>query len=177
MLRERTPTEELVRGVVLVLFGVIVLTVPSGFLTLVLRILGVVALIDGALAFVGLFRERASGQSQWALAVEGIAGVGGGLLTLWWPSLTAFVLLTILGVWAFVTGGAQLFEALGEEGTRTRKALGVLRGVIGVLFGLLLLSHPIATGVTMIIVVGCYGIVMGVAQIGSAMATRRLVRH
>src|SRR5262249_45101345 len=121
MVRERTPSEELVRGVVLVLFGVIVLTVPAGFMTLVLKILGMVALIDGALAFVGMFRQRAHGQSLWALAVEGIAGVGGGLLTLWWPALTAFVLLTILGVWAFVTGGAEFFSALGEETTRGRK--------------------------------------------------------
>jgi uncharacterized membrane protein HdeD (DUF308 family) len=177
MVREGTPSEELVRGIVMVLFGVLVLTVPAGFMTLVLRILGVVALIDGALAFVGLFRERASGQSQWALAVEGIAGVGAGLLTLWWPSLTAFVLLTILGVWAFVTGGAEFFSALGEEASRGRKVLGVLRGLLGVAFGVLLMSHPVTTGATIVIVVGCYGIVMGVAQIGAALARRRLPAH
>jgi uncharacterized membrane protein HdeD (DUF308 family) len=178
MLTERTRSEELVRGVVLVLFGVIVLTVPAGFFTLVLRMLGVVAIIDGALAFVELFRERASGQSHWALVVQGIAGVGGGLITLWWPSLTAFVLLTVLGVWAFVTGGTQFFEALGaEEASTGRKVLGVLRGVVGIAFGLLLLAHPAATGVTMIVVVGFYGIVMGAAQIVSSLVKRRLPAH
>lgn len=175
MVRQRTSAVELTRGVVLVLLGATVLTVPAGFLTLALRLLGGVALVDGALAFLGLFRERTSDESrQWTLALEGVAGVGAGLLTLWWPSITAFVLLTILGIWAFLTGAAELFTAFGESSSGGHRALRVLRAVLGIAFGLLLLAHPAATAATMVIVVGCYAVAMGVTQIGAALVSRRL---
>jgi uncharacterized membrane protein HdeD (DUF308 family) len=175
MALERAFPQELARGVVLVLFGALALTIPGGFLTLVLRMFGMVALLDGVLAFAGLFRQRGTaGPAEWTLAMEGISGVGAGLLTILWPALTAFVLLTIVGIWAFLTGAAELFPALGEPASPIYKAFRLLRAVLGVAFGVLLLAHPVVTSATMIIVVGCYAISMGAAQIMTALVTRRL---
>jgi uncharacterized membrane protein HdeD (DUF308 family) len=167
--------QELARGVVFVLFGALALTIPTGFLTLVLRMFGMVALLDGILAFAGLFRQRGTaGPGEWTLAMEGISGVGAGLLTVLWPALTAFVLLTIIGIWSFVTGAAELFPALDERSSRIYKAFRVLRAVLGIAIGVLLLAHPIVSARTLIVVVGWYAIAMGAAQIATALTTRRL---
>jgi uncharacterized membrane protein HdeD (DUF308 family) len=175
MLGRRTAAEEVARGVLLVLVGITVITTPPGFFTLALRIVGAVALVDGVLAFVGLFRERAGDEArQWTLALEGVAGVGAGVLVLSWPSTTAFFLLMTLGIWAFVTGAAELFSAVAETSTRAESILRVLRAVLGIAFGLVMLAHPAATAATLVIVVGCYALAMGLLQIAATVVAHRL---
>jgi len=170
-----TGSEELARGAVLVLFGVTVLVVPSGFLSVVLRVFGLVALVDGALAFVGLHRSTAeTGRSNWRLGVEAIAGIAAGGMTVLWPGITAFVLYTILGAWMFLTGAAEFISALGGRSEGGGKALGVLRGVLGLGFGLLLLAHPITSAATPVGAIGFYAVAAGVTTIAAGVSSRRL---
>jgi len=61
-----------------------------------------------------------------------------------------------------------------EAPSGSHKALRLIRAVLGIAFGLLLLSHPVVTAAVMVVVLGCYAIGMGVTQIGAALLPRRL---
>src|SRR3546814_1397519 len=46
------------------------------------------------------------------LAIAGLLGIAAGLLTLFWPGLTAIVLLLFIAAWAITTGVMQIIGAI-----------------------------------------------------------------
>src|SRR3546814_4877120 len=49
---------------------------------------------------------------RWWLAIAGLLGIAAGLLTLFWPGLTAIVLLLFIAAWAITTGVMQIIGAI-----------------------------------------------------------------
>jgi len=167
--------EELARGLVLVLFGVLLFVVPGRFFAVLLILFGVAALIDGLLALASLFRgENSLVRPRSTLAIEAAAGIAAGGITLLWPGITAFFLLLIVAVWAIATGAAELVAGMKAERGSPVRGLEILRGVLGLAFGFLLLMQPMAGGAVLMGVIGIFGIAAGLTTMGTAMATRRL---
>jgi uncharacterized membrane protein HdeD (DUF308 family) len=167
--------EELARGVVLLLFGIFLFVMPGGFFTVLLFLFGVAALVDGLLALSGLFRGATPlGRPRWTQALEAVAGIVAGAITLLWPGITAFFLLMTIAVWAIATGAAELAAGVKVERGSSLRSLEILRGALGLAFGVLLLLRPMAGGVALMAVIGLFGIAAGVTTIGTALATRRI---
>jgi uncharacterized membrane protein HdeD (DUF308 family) len=155
-----------VRGVAAILFGVLAFTWPGITLTVLVLLWGAYALVDGALALVSAFRTQHD--HRWGLLVEGIVGIGAGLVTFVWPGLTALVLLYIIAAWALVTGVVELIAAV-----RLRKAIRdewwmVLSGLVSVVFGIALLVAPAAGALALVWLIATYAIVFGVMLIALA---------
>src|SRR3954454_12590111 len=84
----------LIRGIAAILFGVAALIWPSLTLEVLVLFFGAYALIDGVFALVsGLMASGADGGLRGTLVLTGIAGIVTGLLTFFWPGVTASVLL------------------------------------------------------------------------------------
>ena len=84
------------RGGVAALFGLLALLLPELTLGRLVSLFGLYALADGGLALLGGARSRGdAGPGRGPLA-EGIAGLAAGTLTLLWPDVSVFVLLTPL---------------------------------------------------------------------------------
>lgn len=172
---KKASTEELARGIVLILFGVFLFVVPGSFFTVLLILFGIAALIDGLLALAALARGTAPlGRPRSALVIEAIAGIAAGSITLLWPGITAFVLLLIVAFWAIATGGAELAAGMKVERGSALRGLEILRGALGIGLGFLLLMRPIAGGAVLMAILGLFGIAAGITTIGTALAARRL---
>jgi uncharacterized membrane protein HdeD (DUF308 family) len=46
------------------------------------------------------------------LAIVGIAGIAAGLITFYWPGITALVLITLIGAWILAHG---ILEIIGDK--------------------------------------------------------------
>jgi uncharacterized membrane protein HdeD (DUF308 family) len=151
-----------IRGVVAILFGLLTWFIPGITLVALVFLFGAYALLDGVLNLVASFRAAAH---HWALLIEGILGIGAGIVTFLWPAMTAGVLLFVIAFWAIFTG---VFEII--AGIRLRKAIAnewlfLLMGILSVLFGLFILWSPAAGALAIVIWIGAYAFVFGVLML------------
>jgi len=155
-----------VRGIAAILFGVLAFAWPGITLTVLVLLWGAYALVDGVLALISAVRTNHD--HRWSLLIEGIVGIGAGILTFVWPELTALVLLYIIAIWALITGVLELIAAF-----RLRRVIRdewwlVLGGIASVLFGVLMLVMPAAGALAVVWLIATYAIVFGILLIALA---------
>ncbi len=152
----------LIRGIIGILFGVVVL-VSSPVTTLL-----VLVYLFGAYAFVGgivaaALALRYTKEQGWALLlVEGILGILAGIVAFVWPGITAFAFLFLIAAWAIVTGIMQIVAAFTLPLGTGREWLLGLAGFFSILFGVLIAIRPVAGLVTVVWLIGIYAMVFGI---------------
>jgi uncharacterized membrane protein HdeD (DUF308 family) len=154
------------RGLAAVLFGILAFAMPGMTLAVLVLLWGAYALVDGVLALVSAFRT--SHDHRWGLIVEGIVGIGAGVVTFLYPGITALVLLYIIAAWALITGILEIVVAVRLRRVVTNELWLILGGVASVLFGLALLAAPGAGAVAVIWLIAIYAVVFGVLMLGVA---------
>jgi uncharacterized membrane protein HdeD (DUF308 family) len=150
----------LLRGILGIVFGVIVLLFPAIGLIAVLALFAAWAIIGGTMQLVTAWQGRQQ-KNWWVGILEGLAGVAAGVIAIIWPDLTALALLFIIAFWAIVTGVLQIVLAIRmREQIRGELFLG-LAGLIAVLFGLVLVINPGAGLLSVLWLVGIFAIAIG----------------
>lgn len=163
------------RGALAVVFGVFALVWP-GVTVLALAVLfGIYALVDGFGAIVQAFRPG-DGTHRLAYALLGLLGLAAGVLVLVWPALTVLALATFAGVWAVVTGVAEIVAAIRLRKQITGEAFLIVAGLVAVVAGVLVLVHPIAGVFGIAILLGCYALLHGIVLVVLAFRLRRLAK-
>jgi uncharacterized membrane protein HdeD (DUF308 family) len=151
-----------VRGVLAILFGILVFAYPNTAVTVFVYLFGAYMLLDGiaALGF-GFDVNRGRG---W-LILSGIAGIAAGILTFMYPSATAVALVYIAAAWAIVTGIFEVIAALEWRKVLSDAWMLGLGGVLSIILGALLISSPSAGLIAWAWLVGIYAIAYGVLYI------------
>jgi uncharacterized membrane protein HdeD (DUF308 family) len=157
------------RGIAGVLFGLLTFLLPGITLVTLVFLFGVYALVDGLFNVLASFRVVSR---HWALLIEGVIGIIAGVLTFAWPAITAIVLLYLIAFWAIFT---EVFEIL--AGIRLRKVITnewllLLMGVLSTLFGLLIIFAPGAGALAIVLWIGAYAFMFGIALLALAFRLR-----
>ena len=109
---------------------------PPGLTLLVLVYLfAAYALVDGIFAIAAAFRPSARHTRGWWLLVEAVIGILTGLVTLFWPGITALVLLYFIAAWFVLTGVARITAAISLRREIENEWLISLSGVLSIVFG------------------------------------------
>jgi len=154
-----------VRGLVAIAFGILALTQPEQTLLALVLVFGIYALVDGIFAIIFGLASMRHFDRWWAVLLQGIAGVIIGLLTFFWPGITALVLLYLIGAWAFITGIFEIVTAIELRRVITGEWMMIFGGLLSIVFGVLLFVFPIAGAASVIWVIGIYAIVFGIVEI------------
>ena len=162
----------LLRGLCAIVFGVLAFVWPGATLLTLVLLYGGFALVDGVASIVTAIKGG-SLTSRWWLAIIGGLGIVAGILTLYWPGLTALVLLLFIAVWAIATGIIQIIGGIRLRKEIDNEWLPIVSGVLSVLFGLLLLAQPGAGALAMIFVIGAYAIAQGILTVAFSWRLRR----
>ena len=160
------------RGVLAILFGLLVFVWPGLTLWVLILFFGANALVDGVLALVAAVRGGASGARWWGMLIEGILGVAAGIITFLWPGLTALVLLYVIAAWAIVIGIFEIIAAIRLRKEIEGEWLLGLRGALAILFGVVLFANPGAGALAVVWVIGAFSIVLGVLELALAFRLR-----
>lgn len=164
------------RGVCALIFGVLALALPGPTLGILVIFWGAYALVDGVVALMAGFRMGDDGKPLWSLILIGLLGIGAGVLTFFWPGLTALTLVLIIGSWAIAIGILQIVAAVRFRKHIHGEWLHALSGVLSVVFGLAMVWRPAAGAIALAWLIGWFAILFGVVLI--AMAFRlRSARH
>ena len=158
------------RGLFAVLFGIMAFAWPGITLGALVLLYGAYAFADGVLAIAAALVGRTVGVPWWALLIEGLAGIGVGIITLLWPGITALVLLYLIAFWAVVTGVFEIVAAIRLRKEIRGEWLLALSGVLSVLFGVALIVSPGTGALAVVWLIGTYAIVFGALMIALAFA-------
>lgn len=166
----------LLRGIFMVIFGIIALVSPGIALLTLIWVFGFYAILDGIAALVIGIRTRGEAHWVWTI-VQGVVSVLAGVIALIWPGVTALALLFVVAFWAIMLGIGEIGGAFSSR-RRGSNTWGwtLAAGILNVVFGILLLTWPASGILTLVWLVGIFTLVGGVALILLAFRVRSMVK-
>jgi uncharacterized membrane protein HdeD (DUF308 family) len=159
----------LVEGIVVALFGLILLVAPGASLVFLVWLLGIYLLIAGIFRIVGIFFDASSW--GWKLGA-GILCLVAGLAILsdplWSTTLASSWLVILVGFLAMLQGAAGLVVAFQGGGW----GMGAL-SVLGILLGLFLGINPLMGVAALTLILAIFMLIGGVGAVIQAFRMRR----
>ena len=162
----------LVRGSAAILFGIALLLAPVIALFTLVLLWSAYTLVDGILAVISGFRNRAMNRNWWVIVLEGIVSIIAGIGAFLYPGITALVLLYIIAAWALITGVLKIMTAIQLRKEIEGEFWLGLGGLASIVFGLLLILNPGAGILNVLTIVSVYAIVFGIVLIFLAFRLR-----
>jgi uncharacterized membrane protein HdeD (DUF308 family) len=167
----------LLRGVIAILFGIMLFAWPQISLVSLVLVFGAFAFADGITNIVTAIGGRKEHESWWLLLLAGLAGIGIGVLTFFNPAITALALLFYIAIWAIATGLLEIVAAI-----RLRKEIEgefwlALAGLASVAFGVILVARPEAGALAVLWLIGAYAIAFGAVLLILAFKARSFVKR
>ena len=166
----------LLRGILLIIFGIIALVSPGIALLALVWIFGFFAILEGIAAIVIGIRSRSEPHWVWTL-VQGVVSVLAGIIALIWPGLTALALLFVVAFWAIVVGIGEIGGAFASRrSSSTSWGWTLAAGILNILFGVVLLIWPASGILTLIWLVGIFTLAGGIVLVVLAFKVRSVAK-
>jgi uncharacterized membrane protein HdeD (DUF308 family) len=160
------------RGLIALLFGLVVLFWPGLVLTVLSILFGIYAAVDGAITLVPALRAPDRGTKRTLPLTEGAVGIVAGLVALLWPGLTVSGLVYVIAGWALVTGVLKILTAILLRAAVDNGWLLAGSGALSVLFGVLLAVLARSDVPFLAPFIGGFAVVVGLALIVFAFRLR-----
>ena len=160
----------LARGLLALALGIAALFWPKATLVLLIRLIALYALADGIIGLVSAFRARDLGPNL----VPGLVSIAVGVILLFWPDLTASLLLMILGLWALLQGGMLLLAGVQTDADDPDRAPALAVGAVAAAVGLTLVIWPGTGAITISWVIGIAALLIGGSLVYLALRLRRI---
>jgi uncharacterized membrane protein HdeD (DUF308 family) len=164
-----------IRGAMAIALGVLAFLWPRETIAALVLVFGAIALVDRTFAVVASIAGHRLTPYWWALLLQGLLGIGVGVLTLFNPAITAVALLIYIAVWVIGMGVLQVIAAVRLRHDISGEWWLALGGIASVAFGILLMGHQGALAVLWLI--GSYALVWGVMSMLGGFDVRRLRKH
>jgi uncharacterized membrane protein HdeD (DUF308 family) len=112
------------------------------------------------------------GHNWWIPMVVGLISVVCGILALVWPGVTLLALALIAGINLTILSAFVIGEAIADDGAQDR-TLRIVLGVLGVIAGLLVMRRPGETLLVLILAIGIWLVLDGIADVVRAFTDPR----
>jgi uncharacterized membrane protein HdeD (DUF308 family) len=164
----------LLRGLAAIAFGVSIWVRPAISLAALVLLFGAYATVDGVFGVWTAVSGRKVHEDWLMLLLEGLLGIGVGVLTFLVPGITALALLFYIAIRAIGTGVLEIGVAV-----RLRKEIRgewtlILAGLASIVFGFLLVARPAAGALAVLWLIASYSIVFGGLLLILAFRTQQL---
>ncbi len=162
------------RGLVGILIGVIAFVLPVPSMVALVWLFGGYAFLDGLFNLVTVWR-RGRTRPWWAMALEGVLGVGAGVISFVWPGITALALVYVIAAWAIATGLLEIVAAIRLRKEIEGEWLMALAGIFSLALGVMFFIVPQAGAVILVWLLGAYTAAFGILLIWLSLKLR--ARH
>jgi uncharacterized membrane protein HdeD (DUF308 family) len=165
------------RGVIAIAFGVLALMLPGITLLSFVALFAAYAIFGGAVWAVGAIQNRKTDDHWWVLLLAGLVSIGAGIIALIHPTLTALVLVLLIGANALVTGVLDIVVAVRLRKKIRGEILLVLSGLASIVFGAIVFMYPLGAGALALLwIIGVYAIFIGAMMLALAVRVRAWTR-
>jgi uncharacterized membrane protein HdeD (DUF308 family) len=152
------------RGVLGILIGILAFVLPVTTLVALVWLFGAYAILDGLFNLITVWRKGRT-RPWWAMVLEGILGVGAGIVSFVWPGVTALALIYLIACWAVLTGMLEIAAAIRLRKEIEGEWLLALSGVFSIALGVLFAIAPDSGAVALVWIWGAYTAAFGVLLI------------
>lgn len=151
----------LLQGIVTLILGIMFLAQPFETLAVLVVFLGAYWFVTGIFTLIGLAVDKSNAAMK---AILGVLSIIAGIVILAHPLYSALmvplILITFIGAWAIVMGAISLYGGF-KGGGWGSTALGIL----GIIFGIILLAAPYIALALLPTVLGIFGVAGGLSVI------------
>lgn len=161
-----------VRGILALLFGILVFVFPRQAVLVLVLLFGAYAAIDGVFAILSAVLAEQAHERWWPFVVEGVVGLAIGALTFFRPGSTALGLYVLIALWAVATGIVEIVAAFRVRASIANEAMLLIGGIASVLFGVLMIVFPVAGALAVVWLIGFYALLFGILMLGFALRLR-----
>jgi uncharacterized membrane protein HdeD (DUF308 family) len=163
-----------IAGIIFFSVGVLAFINPMSSYVKLTKFAGVGLLINGGLLLAMIIiRPMRPRERNW-LQAESILHLFFGILFLLNPLLAFIALPYFMGSWLFLVGVLKILAAYFCRDRLRSWLFAAIIGMIFFVFGALLLFSPFARATSITIIIGCFGIVMGVLYMIDSFRYRKL---
>lgn len=159
------------RGIVSILFAIAAFAWPGITLTALTLLFGAYAFVDGISAIVVAVRHGPH-ENRWLLVLDGLIGIGAGVVTLFWPGITFLALVFVIGIRFVVSGVLQIAAAIQFRDELRNPVLYGIAGLCSLALGILAFVVPGVTAVALVTMLGAFAVVFGVMMIALGFRVR-----
>ncbi len=163
------------RGVLAILFGLVLLLRPATPLDRVIALFGLYATLDGVWAMAAALWVTRTALIAWPVLLEGVVSVAIGVLAEG-STLVPREQISAITTWAAVTGVLEIVAGVGLPRRGPRYWLLAIAGGVSLCLAALILALPYAAQPQLVGALGAYGLAFGVALLAAAGALRRAAR-
>lgn len=161
------------RGVLSVLFGILVFVFPLMGVLVVITMLAVWFLIDGVLGLWHAVTGPAPEEGRFWHILHAVVDIAAGAVLLLMPGLSALTLVFIAAAWSIITGVTEIVMAFKGKSRFGSPWLLGLAGVAGIVVGILLIAAPGPGLIALMWMIAIQAILLGVALIAMGLRLRR----
>lgn len=165
----------LARGILLMIIGLIMFARPGSTLLSLIWFMGFYWIVDGIFGIIEGIRGHTEKSRTWTV-VGGVFGILAGLFIVGNPVVAGLVggtfLATLIGIATMANGLVMVFK--GRDGEWTW--WGPIMGLLYIIFGIFIFSHPLATMGTLVWLFALWALVSGVLAIVLAFKLRGLAK-
>jgi uncharacterized membrane protein HdeD (DUF308 family) len=166
----------LIRGVFMLILGFYALLLPGITIVALAQVVGVFLILDGMIAIIAGILGKVPSRG-WTIARGALAMLAGAFAfanPVLAAGVTATALVYLLASAAILFGILEIAAAIRDRKEIEGEGWLMLGGAIMVLFGIMLIMSPLASGLSMIRIFGLFAIIGGIASIAFAFRVRRL---
>ena len=165
----------LVKGIFAISIGIFAWGWPVPTLWVLVILFGIFSLVDGIFTIVLSSTSRKFIKNWgWSLAA-GLAGTTIGFLILFWPVMTALMLLYFIAAWIMIMGILHIANAIRQR-KETLWGWPLAIGIMSIVFSIVLFASPLAGAIALLWIWGIFAIVYGVLMCIKAYRTRRRIK-
>lgn len=109
------------------------------------------------------------------VALRGVVAILFGVLTLVYPQITLVTLVLWFGVFVLVDGVFHVVAAIANRRGEPHWVAMLIGGVLGIVVGIITFAMPGITAITLLYLIGFWAIVVGAAEIATAIRLRKVI--
>lgn len=155
----------ILRGVLAILFGVFAFVWPGLTLLTAIFMFGIYAVVDGLIAIWTSISRTKDSPRWWTFLLEGLLGIGAGIVALLRPDVATLALIYIIASWAVITGILEIAGAIRLRNEISNEWLLGFSGLVSIILGVFLFLQPLAGSFAIIWTIAAYALIFGVLLI------------
>lgn len=151
----------LIAGVLALIGGVLVLAWPGKTIETVAIVVGIFLAVGGMAQIIDALVTHKAGTYWGLLVLRGVLDLAVGLVAVFWPAITVWALVLLLGIELILAGVVSVIAGLrvpAEYGLRPHL---LSRGVVSILVGIIVIAWPRATVLVVAVLLGVYLVAFG----------------
>ncbi len=150
------------KGALLIIFGIIAFMNPGVTFAILLTWFAAFLFIDGVLSLVTVLSNWKGQEDKWLFVLDGAVNIFLGILIFRAPAAYTLVAVFFMGFWSIFSGISRIAMAIQLRKEITGEGWLALSGVLGVLFGIIIISNPAIGVATFMYTLAFFALAIGI---------------